>query len=210
MFKNVYKLPSGCMFTWENGELTVERYYEIKYHVDDSKSLEEWEKIITDTFAESVAAHQIADVEVGCFLSSGVDSSFVVNEVAKGTPHVKSFSVGYAEEKYSELPYAQEFSKEIGVPSIANKVDAEQFFEANRLIQWYLDEPMPNPAEVPLYFWPRTPASTSRSCFPAKVPMNCLAATPCTARRFTLWITSIRCPKRCVRPQAQWHQTAGL
>ena len=152
MFKNVYKLPSGCMFTWENGELTVERYYEIKYHVDDSKSLEEWEKIITDTFAESVAAHQIADVEVGCFLSSGVDSSFVVNEVAKGTPHVKSFSVGYAEEKYSELPYAQEFSKEIGVPSIANKVDAEQFFEANRLIQWYLDEPMPNPAEVPLYF----------------------------------------------------------
>ena len=84
MFKNVYKLPSGCMFTWENGELTVERYYEIKYHVDDSKSLEEWEKIITDTFAESVAAHQIADVEVGCFLSSGVDSSFVVNEVAKG------------------------------------------------------------------------------------------------------------------------------
>lgn len=77
---------------------TVERYYEIKYHVDDSKSLEEWEKIITDTFAESVAAHQIADVEVGCFLSSGVDSSFVVNEVAKGTPHVKSFSVGYAEE----------------------------------------------------------------------------------------------------------------
>ena len=79
MFKNVYKLPSGCMFTWENGELTVERYYEIKYHVDDSKSLEEWEKIITDTFAESVAAHQIADVEVGCFLSSGVDSRTILD-----------------------------------------------------------------------------------------------------------------------------------
>ena len=67
------------MFTWENGELTVERYYEIKYHVDDSKSLEEWEKIITDTFAESVAAHQIADVEVGCFLSSGVDSRTILD-----------------------------------------------------------------------------------------------------------------------------------
>ena len=79
MFKNVYKLPSGCMFTWENGELTVERYYEIKYHVDDSKSLEEWEKIITDTFAESVAAHQIADVEVGFFLSSGVDSRTILD-----------------------------------------------------------------------------------------------------------------------------------
>ena len=152
MFKDVFKLPGAHRFTWKDGNLKIDRYYDIRYHIDESKSLDQWEKIITDTFAESVAAHQIADVEVGCFLSSGVDSSFVVNEVAKGTPHVKSFSVGYAEEKYSELPYAQEFSKEIGVPSIANKVDADQFFAANQVIQWYLDEPMPNPAEVPLYF----------------------------------------------------------
>ncbi len=152
MFVDVFKLPGAHMFTWKDGEMTIERYFDIRYHIDETKTQEDWEKKITETFAESVAAHQIADVEVGCFLSSGVDSSFVVNEVAKGTPHVKSFSVGYAEEKYSELPYAQAFSKEIGVPSIANKVDADQFFEANRVIQWYLDEPMPNPAEVPLYF----------------------------------------------------------
>ena len=152
MFQNVYKLPGAHMFTWHAGRLDVRRYYDIRYHIDEAPTLEEWEQRITDTFAESVAAHQIADVEVGCFLSSGVDSSFVVNEVAKGTPHVKSFSVGYTEEQYSELPYAQEFSKEIGVPNISNLVDADQFFAANRVIQWYLDEPMPNPAEVPLYF----------------------------------------------------------
>ena len=152
MFKNVFKLPGAHSFTWKDGALQIERYYDIRYHVDESKTEEQWEQAITDTFAESVKAHQIADVEVGCFLSSGVDSSFVVNEVAKGTPNVKSFSVGYAEEQYSELPYAQAFSREIGVPNIANKVDADQFFEANRVIQWYLDEPMPNPAEVPLYF----------------------------------------------------------
>ncbi|MDD4850128.1 MAG: asparagine synthase (glutamine-hydrolyzing) [Gemmiger sp.] len=152
MFKNVFKLPGAHSFTWQAGNLEIERYYDIKYHIDESKTQDEWEQQITDAFAESVAAHQIADVEVGCFLSSGVDSSFVVNEVAKGTPHVKSFSVGYSEEQYSELPYAQAFSKEIGVPNISNKVDADQFFEANQLIQWYLDEPMPNPAEVPLYF----------------------------------------------------------
>ncbi|WP_294496597.1 asparagine synthase (glutamine-hydrolyzing) [uncultured Gemmiger sp.] len=152
MFKNVYKLPGAHMFTWKAGQMEVKRYYDIRYHIDEAPTLEEWEQRITDTFAESVAAHQIADVEVGCFLSSGVDSSFVVNEVAKGTPHVKSFSVGYTEEKYSELPYAQAFSREIGVPNISNLVDADQFFAANRVIQWYLDEPMPNPAEVPLYF----------------------------------------------------------
>ena len=152
MFKNVFKLPGAHLFTWQDGEMKIERYYDIRYHIDETPTQAEWEQRITDAFAESVAAHQIADVEVGCFLSSGVDSSFVVNEVAKGTPHVKSFSVGYTEEQYSELPYAQEFSKEIGVPNISNLVDADQFFEANRVIQWYLDEPMPNPAEVPLYF----------------------------------------------------------
>ena len=152
MFKGVYKLPGAHMFTWRAGSLEIERYYNIAYHIDEGRTLAEWEAAITETFSNSVAAHQIADVEVGCFLSSGVDSSFVVNEVAKGTPRVKSFSVGYEEEKYSELPYAQAFSQEIGVPSIANKVSADEFFQANKNIQWYLDEPMPNPSEVPLYF----------------------------------------------------------
>ena len=164
MFKNVYKLPSGCMFTWENGELTVERYYEIKYHVDDSKSLEEWEKIITDTFAESVAAHQIADVEVGCFLSSGVDSSFVVNEVAKGTPHVKSFSVGYAEEKYSELPYAQEFSKHIGVKNYAYRITPEEYWANLGKIQYHMDEPLADAASVALYFVNREASKQVKVC----------------------------------------------
>ena len=63
------------------------------------------------------------------------------------------------------LPYAQEFSKEIGVPSIANKVDAEQFFETNRLIQWYLDEPYAQPGGSSAHFGPRTPASTSGRAF---------------------------------------------
>ena len=152
MFKGVYKLPGAHMFTWRAGSLEIERYYNIAYHIDEGRTLAEWEAAITETFSNSMAAHQIADVEVGCFLSSGVDSSFVVNEVAKGTPRVKSFSVGYEEEKYSELPYAQAFSQEIGVPSIANKVSADEFFQANKTIQWYLDEPMPNPSEVPLYF----------------------------------------------------------
>ncbi len=152
MFKGVYKLPGAHMFTWRAGSLEIERYYNIAYHIDEGRTLAEWEAAITETFSNSVAAHQIADVEVGCFLSSGVDSSFVVNEVAKGTPRVKSFSVGYEEEKYSELSYAQAFSQEIGVPSIANKVSADEFFQANKTIQWYLDEPMPNPSEVPLYF----------------------------------------------------------
>ena len=140
IFKNVFKLPGAHCFTYKNGELKVERYYKIEYKIEDDKSLEYWEDAITKEFTESVSMHQIADVEVGCFLSSGVDSSYVVKEISKGT------------EKYSELPYAQDFSDVIGVPNIANKVSADEFFDAVPEIQYYMDEPLPNPSEIPLYF----------------------------------------------------------
>lgn len=152
IFKNVFKLPGAHCFTHKNGELKVERYYKIEYKIEDDKSLEYWEDAITKEFTESVSMHQIADVEVGCFLSSGVDSSYVVKEISKGTKKVKTFSVGYEEEKYSELPYAQDFSNVIGVPNIANKVSADEFFDAVPEIQYYMDEPLPNPSEIPLYF----------------------------------------------------------
>lgn len=152
IFKNVFKLPGAHCFTYKNGELKVERYYKIEYKIEDDKSLEYWENAITKEFTESVSMHQIADVEVGCFLSSGMDSSYVVKEISKGTKKVKTFSVGYEEEKYSELPYAQDFSNVIGVPNIANKVSADEFFDAVPEIQYYMDEPLPNPSEIPLYF----------------------------------------------------------
>lgn len=152
IFKNVFKLPGAHCFTYKNGELKVERYYKIEYKIEDDKSLEYWEDAITKEFTESVSMHQIADVEVGCFLSSGVDSSYVVKEISKGTKKVKTFSVGYEEEKYSELPYAQDFSNVIGVPNIANMVSADEFFDAVPEIQYYMDEPLPNPSEIPLYF----------------------------------------------------------
>ena len=152
IFKNVFKLPGAHCFTYKNGELKVERYYKIEYKIEDDKSLEYWEDAITKEFTESVSMHQIADVEVGCFLSSGVDSSYVVKEISKGTKKVKTFSVGYEEEKYSELPYAQDFSNVIGVPNIANKVSADEFCDAVPEIQYYMDEPLPNPSEIPLYF----------------------------------------------------------
>ncbi len=152
IFKNVRKLPGAHCFTYKDGQLKVDRYYRIKYNIEEDKPLEYWEGAITKEFTESVAMHQISDVEVGCFLSSGVDSSYVVKEISKGTKKVKTFSVGFEEEKYSELPYAQDFSKVVGVPNISNKVSADEFFDAMPEIQYFMDEPLPNPSEIPLYF----------------------------------------------------------
>ncbi len=152
IFQNVWKLPGAHCFTYQDGQLHIERYYRIRYNVEEDKSLEYWEREITREFTESVAMHQVSDVEVGCFLSSGVDSSYVVKEISKGTKKVKTFSVGFDEEKYSELPYAQDFSSVVGVPNISNKVSADEFFEAMPAIQYFMDEPLPNPSEIPLYF----------------------------------------------------------
>lgn len=154
LFRNVYKLQNGEYFLYENGRLSVQKYYDAAdaFHADESPSLTDWEDAITDAFTESVEMHKISDVEVGCFLSSGVDSSYVVREVSKVTKDVKTFSVGYEEEKYSELPYAQDFSRVIGVENISNKVSADDFFGIAGKIQYIMDEPLPNPSEIPLYF----------------------------------------------------------
>ena len=92
-----------------------------------------------------------------CFLSSGVDSSYAVKEMSK-TQQLKTFSVGYAEEKYSELPFAQAFAKTIGVENTARKVSADEFFDIAPLVQYHMDEPLPNPSAVPLYFVANTAA----------------------------------------------------
>ncbi|MBQ3151283.1 MAG: asparagine synthase (glutamine-hydrolyzing) [Clostridia bacterium] len=150
LFRNVYKLLGGECFTYENGKLTTERYFDFKYEIDNSKTIDEWADIIADTFAKSTAAHKISDVEVGCFLSSGVDSSYTVHELNK-LQKLKTFSVGYAEEKYSELSYAQEFAKVEGVENYANKITADDFFFSFPTVQYHMDEPLPNPSAVPLY-----------------------------------------------------------
>lgn len=154
MFKNVYKMEPGAYFEWQNGEFTSDRYFTPKFDIDDEKSLAEWETLIDETFKGSTTAHAIADVEVGCFLSSGVDSSYVVHEMAKHND-VKTFSVGYAEEKYSELSAAEEFAKTEGVRNYTKKITAEEYFNITPQVQYYMDEPLPNPSAIALYFLAR-------------------------------------------------------
>lgn len=157
MFRDVFKLGPGECFTWQDGQLTVSTWFDFRFRPDRGKTMEQWVEVIRETFTASVAAHKIADVEVGCFLSSGVDSSYATSELAK-IQDVRTFSVGYAEEKYSELRYAQQYSALIGVQNISNTITAADFFGAVGDIQYHMDEPLPNPSAVPLYFLARSAA----------------------------------------------------
>ncbi|MBE6827075.1 MAG: asparagine synthase (glutamine-hydrolyzing) [Ruminococcaceae bacterium] len=154
MFKNVYKLEPGSCFEYKDGKFTSERYFTPEYDIDNTKDIEYWEKLIDETFKGSTVAHGIADVEVGCFLSSGVDSSYVVHEMAKRND-VRTFSVGYAEEKYSELDRAVKFAEHEKVRNYTKKITAEEYFEVAPMVQYYMDEPLPNPSALALYFLAR-------------------------------------------------------
>lgn len=148
-FKNVYKLPAAHYFTYQNGKLEVKRYWEIKFTPDEKPVLEDWVSDITDTFKNSVEAHKIADVEVGSFLSSGVDSSYVA-AVANVD---KTFTVGFGEdEKYNEIGYAKEFSKYIGKENTSRVISPEDYWGNFAKIQYHMDEPLADPAAVALFF----------------------------------------------------------
>ncbi len=147
-FKNVYKLRPGHYFKYHDGELEIKKYYEIKIESDHSKSLEEWKDIIRKELNESIKYHKVSDVEVGSFLSSGVDSSIV----ATLSNVDKTFTVGYDNKKYSEVDYAKELSEKIGVKNISKKISKKEYFDNFPNIQYYMDEPLADPSAAALYF----------------------------------------------------------
>ncbi len=148
-FKNVFRLPPAHCFTFKNGKLDIKRYWEIKFEADQKPSLKSWVNRISDTFHDSVNAHKIADVEVGSFLSSGVDSSYV----AAIADVDKTFTVGFGkDEKYNEIGWAMEFSKAIGKENTSKVISAEEYWDSLSKIQYHMDEPLADPAAVALYF----------------------------------------------------------
>ena len=148
-FRQVYKLLPAHCFTFKNGKMTTERYWKINFNADDNHSLDYWVDKISDTFKDSVKAHKISDVEVGSFLSSGVDSSYV----AAIADVDKTFTVGFGtEEKYNEIGYAKEFSKYISKENISKVISPEEYWSNLPKIQYHMDEPLADPAAVALFF----------------------------------------------------------
>ena len=147
-FKNVYKLIPGHYFKYKNGKLDIKRYSEIKFEPNNERTLEEWEMGIREVIDDSIEAHKVSDVEVGSFLSSGVDSSLI----ATLSNVDKTFTVGYSNKKYSEIDYAKDLSKKINVTNISKEITKEEYFEKFPMIEYYFDEPLADPSAVALYF----------------------------------------------------------
>ena len=152
-FKNVYRLLPGHQFLHKDGKAEFSSYHSFSFEAD-GLSLEEHAQQIREAVAESVQAHQISDVEVGAFLSGGIDSSVIV---AQSRPD-KTYSVGFANEGFDETGEAKALCEELNLKNISKTISADEFFDALPAIQYYADEPNANLSTVPLYFLSRLAA----------------------------------------------------
>ena len=146
-FKGVKKLRPGHYYIYENGKMEIKTYYNLTLDYNDMTFDEAVGKIEKEV-EESVKYHKISDVEVGSFLSGGVDSSYVV---ATALPD-KTFSVGFDNKGFNETMYAKELSDSLGIKNFAKLITPDEFFEGINKVQYYSDEPHANLSSVPLYF----------------------------------------------------------
>ena len=146
-FKGVYKLKPGHYLVYKDGKIDIKRYFQPKFEPEKA-GLQDTIKKIEDVMLDSVKTHKISDVEVGSFLSSGVDSSFVA-ATFKGD---KTFTVGFDYEKYNEIGYAEKLSEKVGIDNYSKIISTDEYWDSLGKIQYHMDEPLADPSAVALYF----------------------------------------------------------
>ena len=153
-FKGIYKLAPAHSILFKDGEVTIERYWEPDFDIDENANLDELVDKIDAQMQESVQAHMISDVEVGSLLSSGIDSSYIAT-VSKAD---KTFTVGFDYDKFNEISYAQDLSEKIGTQNFSKLITEEEYWSVLPEIQYYMDEPLADASCVALYFVDKTAA----------------------------------------------------
>ena len=148
-FKNVYCLPPAHYLWFRDGQVTEHRYWEPRFEPDEGMTLDQAVVSIDNAFTDSVEAHRISDVEVGCFLSGGVDSSFVASYFGGQKAFTVSFDNG---SHYNECQYAAELAQEIGIDHYTHLIGEEEYWASLPDVQYHLDQPLADPSCVALYF----------------------------------------------------------
>jgi len=147
LFKGVYRVNPGTSLYIKDGKVETDRFFKIDFNVKK----ENYDKVVDDIdklMKESVDKHMLSDVEVGSFLSSGVDSSYLV---ALARPD-KTYTVGYTDQKYNEIEYAKNLTKELKINNTSKIITKDEYLKIIPKIMYHLDEPTSDPAAVALYF----------------------------------------------------------
>lgn len=167
-FKGIFKLtPAHCMTVHADGSITERRYWRPEYHFDESRNREDTARAIDEVMRDSVRYHNVADVEVGSFLSSGIDSSYMAARLAKENPDIKTFTVGFECYKQAaannaegaggktmrdEISWARELADDLHIANTDKYIGEEEYWASLPRVQWHMDEPSADPSAVALYF----------------------------------------------------------
>lgn len=146
-FEGVKRLDAGYSLTFQNDVLKLERYYKLEFPIEKK----DYQKTVAEIGAvmeDSTMHHMISDVEVGSFLSSGIDSSYLVS-LAKPD---KTYTVGYDIPRYNEIDYAKDLADKLGISNKSKKITKEEYMAVLDKIMYHMDEPASDPAVVALYF----------------------------------------------------------
>ena len=167
-FKGVFKLaPAHCMTVHADGTITTRRYWRPEYHFDNQRSRQDTVEAIDEAMRDSVRYHNVADVEVGSFLSSGIDSSYMAACLAKENPDIKTFTVGFecykdaaannvegagGKTMRDEISWARELADDLHIANTSKYIGEAEYWESLPRVQWHMDEPSADPSAVALYF----------------------------------------------------------
>lgn len=150
--EGIKKLEPGHYFTKKIGSsMEMKRYWKAHFH-PVQKSEDEFIKEIRDVLFDSVEKHMRSDVPVGSFLSGGIDSSIIASIAKEFHPAIKTFSVGFDHNGFSEIDVAKETAEKLGVENISYVISPEEYMNEIPKIIWHMDDPLADPACVPLYF----------------------------------------------------------
>jgi asparagine synthase (glutamine-hydrolysing) len=151
IFSGIHKLRPGHTLSISQDQLAGEpkRYWQLEFATDASLTVADWLEAVRAKFIETVAAHQIADVPVGAFLSGGLDSSAVTAAAAEasGAP-IETFSIGFEDERFSELPYARQVAKQFGTRH-AEEIATPDAAASLDVLVTYFDEPFADASAIP-------------------------------------------------------------
>ncbi len=146
-FKGVHRLDAGSSLLYKDNDIKINKYYKLDFKEKDM-SFDKAVQNISEVMKDSVNKHLIADVEVGSFLSSGIDSSYIVS-LAKPD---KTYTVGYENKKYDETMFAKDLAKKLGIKNVSKTITKDEYLKNISKIMYHLDEPTSDPAAISLYF----------------------------------------------------------
>lgn len=160
-FRGLKKLMPGRYLIWQNGRLTIKRYWKPEFHPDESKSLEDWADEIHSTIQEIMPEVKTADEKVESFLSGGVDSSYVLAmsdaEQADGC--------GYEEERFDESVLAEKTARILGRKFSRSLITPEQFFDIVPYVMYNMEQPLGDASAIVFTLGCNATAEHTKICY---------------------------------------------